>query len=223
MTYPTTIVTQTNPSSSDFLDTSGVQHDVQHSTLNDTVHALEVKVGIDSSADPTSQDYLISHHRHTGGDGSAQATLAGSLSDVAISSVIEGQAPVYDVATTKYINRTVEHLVASVAGVDLNTATATTLFTVPSGRNLIVTRIIVRLASISLTTASVSFGYNSTSFNDVIATATHTELTGSTLFTILVPKVGAIRGTAADVLKVKANVLQGSAATVTIDVFGYLY
>lgn len=111
---------------------------------------------------------------------------------------------------------------ATVTGVDMNTATPTALYTVPTGRSVIITSVTVHNASTSLTTASYSFGFNSAAFNNVIADATHTELTGSTLYTILNAKAGAKVGVAADVLKVLMNTLQGGAATTTMDVFGYL-
>lgn len=115
-----------------------------------------------------------------------------------------------------------ETKLATVASVDMNTATATTLYTVPTGRSCIITKVVVRNASTSLTTASYSFGFNSAPFNDVIADATHTELTGSTLYTALSAKAGAKVGVAADNFKVLMNTLQGGAATTTMDVFGYL-
>lgn len=108
---------------------------------------------------------------------------------------------------------------SSTALVDMNTATPTTLYTALTGT--IITRVVVRKASTSLTTASYSFGWNSATFNDVIADAMHTELTGNTLYTILVPKVGAKAGVAAGTFKVLMNVLQGGVATTTMDVFGY--
>jgi hypothetical protein len=112
---------------------------------------------------------------------------------------------------------------ATAAAVDLNTATPTTLYTVPAGKSAVITRIVLRLASTSLTTVSISIGFNSASFNDVLANATHTELTGATLFTVLSSKAGAKIGAAADVLKLLCNTLQGGAATCTVDIFGYLY
>lgn len=57
--FPTSLDTLTNPSASDSMDTAGVEHDVQHSTLNDAVEALEAKVGVDSSAVTSSHDYKI--------------------------------------------------------------------------------------------------------------------------------------------------------------------
>lgn len=106
--------------------------------------------------------------------------------------------------------------------VDMNTATPTTLFTVGQfSSGVVITKVVVRNASTSLTTASFSFGWNSASYNDVVANATHTELTGSTLMTILAPKTGAKIGVAADNLKIQLNTLQGSAATVSVDVYGY--
>lgn len=114
-------------------------------------------------------------------------------------------------------------VLASSSGVDLNTATPTTLYTCPAATTCVITKVLITAASTSLTTASISFGWNSATFNDVIADATHTELTTSTLYTILDAKAGAKLGAATDTFKVLANVLQGSAATVTIKTFGYLY
>jgi len=117
----------------------------------------------------------------------------------------------------------VEDLLSTTASVNMNTATATTLFTCPTGKSCVVTRVAVRNASTSLTTASYSFGWNSASFNDVIANATHTELTGNTLYTVLLAKTGATVGTSTGTFKVLMNTLQGGAATTTIDVFGYYF
>jgi hypothetical protein len=77
--------------------------------------------------------------------------------------------------------------------------------------------------STSLTTVSFSVGWNSGSSNDVIANATHTELTGATLYTALLAKTGAKVGVGnnSDVLRIKCNTPQGGAATADFDVFGY--
>lgn len=117
----------------------------------------------------------------------------------------------------------VESLLSSVAAVNLNTATATTLFTVPAGKSCVITRVVLRNASTSLTTVSMAFGFTSPTFNDTIATATHTELTGNTLYTVLSPKVGSLIGVAAANFSELNTILQGAAATCTIDVFGYLF
>jgi hypothetical protein len=111
---------------------------------------------------------------------------------------------------------------ATVAGVDMNTATPTTLYTGPGGASYVITRVVVRNASASLTTASWSYGFNNPNFDNVIANATHTELTTSALYTVLAAKAGAAVGTAGQAFKVLMNTLQGSAATTDMDVFGYL-
>jgi parallel beta-helix repeat protein len=113
-----------------------------------------------------------------------------------------------------------EILVSSTAGVDMNVGTKTTLYTVPTNYSFIVTKIVVRNASASLTTASYSFGYDAGATN-VIANATHTELTGNTLSTTLLPAVGQLVGSSTAVLGVLMNTLQGGAATTTMDVYGY--
>lgn len=116
-----------------------------------------------------------------------------------------------------------EGRLSTTAAVDMNTATATTLFTCPSGKSCIVTRVVVRNASTSLTTASYSFGWTGAAYADVIANATHTELTGATLLTIIQSKTGATLGTSTGLFKVLMNTLQGGAATTTIDVYGYVF
>lgn len=115
-----------------------------------------------------------------------------------------------------------ETLLQTNSSVDMNTATASTLFTCPTGRTCVITKVVVRNASTSLTTASYSFGWTSAAFNDVIANAAHTELTGSTLLTVLIPKVGAKLGPSGGTFKVLMNTLQGGAATTSIDVYGFL-
>jgi hypothetical protein len=107
--------------------------------------------------------------------------------------------------------------------VDMNTATATLLYTVPAERSCVITRVVIRKASTSLTTVSVCFGWTGATYNDVIATATHVELTGATLATVLIPKVGALVGVSAATFKVLDTILQGGAATVSIDVYGILF
>lgn len=113
-----------------------------------------------------------------------------------------------------------EQLIAS-ASCNLNTATKQTLFTVPTGKSLIVTRIALRGASISLTTASFGFGFDA-SATDVDGQSTHTELTGSTLQSQIIVLSGAKIGAAASLFGLKCSILQGAAATLTVDVFGYL-
>ena len=111
---------------------------------------------------------------------------------------------------------------ATVAGVDLNVDPKTTLYTVPAGMSCIVTHVIIRLASANLTTANYGFGFDANA-TDVIAAATHTELTGNTLYTVLYAKAGAKLGAATNVFGVKCATKQGGASTVTIDVYGRIF
>lgn len=61
-TYPTTKQSIPNPVSTDLLENADatLDHDYQHSTLNDTIEALQDKVGIDGSAVTTTHDYKLS-------------------------------------------------------------------------------------------------------------------------------------------------------------------
>jgi len=111
---------------------------------------------------------------------------------------------------------------ASVAGVDLNVVTKTTLCTVIAGKSCIITHVVVRNPSINLTTAEFGFGFNANA-NDVIASALHSALDGATKYIVLKAADGAVRGVAADVFGIKCSVAQGAEATATIEIFGYLF
>ena len=111
---------------------------------------------------------------------------------------------------------------ATVAGVNFNVTTKSSIFTVPPGKSCIITHMVTRAPSISLTTASWGFGFNANA-DDVVTSATHTGLDGATKYALHGAKDASVRGAAADVFGVRCSVAQGAAATVTIDVFGYLF
>jgi hypothetical protein len=119
------------------------------------------------------------------------------------------------------LNQNALTLLASLE-VDMNIGTAQELYTVPSGKDCIITHIVVKDAQIELDVASYSFGFTGATYDDVIADATHTELVDDTLQTVLAAKAGAKVGVAADILKLLVNTLQGDPATATVDIFGYL-
>jgi hypothetical protein len=114
-----------------------------------------------------------------------------------------------------------EGRLATVPLVNMNSGATQVLYTCPTGKTCIVTKVIVHNASASLTTASYSFQWNSA--GDVVANATHTELVDNTVYTQLFPKVGATRGVAGATFDVIMNTLQGGAASTTMDVFGYTF
>jgi hypothetical protein len=111
---------------------------------------------------------------------------------------------------------------ATVDLVDLNNAATPTLYTVPNEVSCVITAIVMRKASISLTTVSLSIGWTAAAYTDVLATATHAELTGPTLATVLAPKTGMLIAVPGSVLKLKNNILQGAPATASFDIFGML-
>lgn len=104
---------------------------------------------------------------------------------------------------------------------DFNTTSRQNFITVPTGKTLLITRIVTRGVSASLSLAVFGFGFDSLA-TDVVAAAAHAALTGSTLMAVDVPIVGAKVGAATDVFGMKCTVPQGTAATGTVDIFGYL-
>lgn len=83
ITFPTTLDTLANPSSTDNLNNPS--HSGQHSDANDALEALEAKVGTDSSAVSSSLDYKVTNssssnpgHKHTLSDGASNITASAS-------------------------------------------------------------------------------------------------------------------------------------------------
>lgn len=114
-----------------------------------------------------------------------------------------------------------ESLLASTATVDINNAAKQTIYTVPTGKSCVITNIVVRNLSGAAASNSISFGFN-TNANDVIANATYASFTGSTVYTKISCMAGATRGTSGQIFGVITNTLN-TAATATVDVFGYLF
>lgn len=113
-------------------------------------------------------------------------------------------------------------LLAKATAVNLNAAGDQPLFTCPSGVSCFVRAILITNASTSLTTVSLSIGWNAGTDNNIVANATHTELTTASLYTWLTIISGAAVGAAAGVLNLKNNILQGGAATADLYVYGFL-
>lgn len=114
---------------------------------------------------------------------------------------------------------------ASVAGVNLNTTTKTDLFTPPSGSIVIVTQVLMRLPSDDIINAQWSFGSDADATdwlpNDSYPEFVVPGFAASKLFTIRGPMDGATYTTDSQPFGIKCNVVEGSARTITIDVFGY--
>ncbi len=85
-TYPTTKQSIPNPSSTDLMEnaTPELDHDYQHSTVNDTIEALQDKVGMDGSAVTTSHDYKLGEV--TGSDKAVGKTATQTLTNKTLTS-----------------------------------------------------------------------------------------------------------------------------------------
>lgn len=61
--FPSALDSFTNPTTTDTL--ASVPHHLQHANANDAIRALELKVGIDNSADTSSLDFKVRTVGHT--------------------------------------------------------------------------------------------------------------------------------------------------------------
>lgn len=122
------------------------------------------------------------------------------------------------------VREKVDSLLASKADINLNAEAENTLFTVPIGKSCIITKVVMRLATGAglPVGASISFGFNAGTSNDVIANAVFV-LDAATEYIIIPAEAKAKRGVAEELFAINVNTAEGAAMTVTLDVFGYLF
>jgi hypothetical protein len=136
--YPTSLDNFTNPTVSDYLNSTTVPHATQHSDLNDAVENLQAKVGIDSSADTDSIDYKVTDaaSRITTLEAGATANAVVAYADLSARTAANPSPSEGDVSWQEDTNRfdiyngTAWAEVGATRGVlDYASATATTAYT----------------------------------------------------------------------------------------------
>jgi hypothetical protein len=110
--------------------------------------------------------------------------------------------------------------VLSTTAVNFHIVEATTLYTVPAGRVCVPTSVILRGGVMG--TASVSFGFNSATYDNVIADTTYASVNGITKYQEVFPKAGAVLGAATEDFKIRVN-SSAEDVMISVDVLGYLF
>lgn len=112
------------------------------------------------------------------------------------------------------------------ASVNVGSATAQTVYTVPTGYSFVPTRIVVHSASGTFnqgTDPVFSVGCNGTSYNDIVASATYTTPSATTSHISLTIGAGADVCDSTEVVKVNVTTAATASTTATFDLFGYLH
>ncbi len=90
--FPTSLDELTNPTPTDALNSATVPHSSQHANANDAIEALQAKVGVDGSAEPTSLDYRVGQLEDNP-VGAAWGGITGTLADQTdLNSALSGKA-----------------------------------------------------------------------------------------------------------------------------------
>lgn len=84
--YPASLDTFNNPTTSSNLNSPGVEHNLQHSDANDAIEAIQVKLGIDNSANVNSIDYKLRQlqSKITFGSAPASAVATGTAGSIVV-------------------------------------------------------------------------------------------------------------------------------------------
>lgn len=125
------------------------------------------------------------------------------------------------------LNQNAISLLATVTGIDAKTVAATTLYTVPAGKSLIVDHVVIRVSAFTVGAKSVqavaSFGGNSATWDDYLNTITYTVAAADVAIRDSVEDTAVPVYAAGDLFKL--SVETGSDATAeawSVDLFGYL-
>lgn len=117
-------------------------------------------------------------------------------------------------------------IVATITGINAKTVATTTLYTVPAGRTLVVTDVIVRCTAFTVGSKSIqavaNIGGNSTSFNDFLNAKTYTISAAGQLKRENVNDTQVVTYAAGVAFSI--NITTGSNATTetwAVDVIGY--
>ncbi len=119
-------------------------------------------------------------------------------------------------------------LLSSTAAVDMKTVATTNLYTVPSGKTMIPSRVVIRNPSVSLAGGIVTFG-KTTAKTDFVGSQTLTNISTVTTGVALIQPISNATPVATSAytagqifcIDVTTGITAGS-GTATIDVFGYL-
>lgn len=160
-------------------------------------------------------------------------TLTAALNTQSANIVFAGPAsgaaavPTFRALTAADITGIGATLLASTV-LDLNTNTKQTLYTVPAGKSALPVYLILRSSSTNLSggaTTTLQFGFNAGATDWTAGAPTNiTSLTGATLYNLVQGGGGpSVVGTAAQTFGAIADFSFGSAANVTVDVFGYTF
>lgn len=130
-------------------------------------------------------------------------------------------------STTDIAAGTVISLLGTTTGIDLKSAAATTLYTVPVGKTAYITEIVIRITAVNTFAAGATIGVGkSASFNEWLAATAMGALSATNQFRLLSHSAaGLIYQSFAAGEVVAINVTIGATATTltaACDVFGYL-
>lgn len=158
------------------------------------------------------------------------ASAATTLTKLAVGTTTGQVLSVDPTAGTGLAWITGEVILASTS-LNLNTNTKQTLYTVPSGKSAIVTKVVLRSASTDLSAGSttrLSFGFNAGATDFGVGLFDPRILTASTLYSVFSqefasPSGVSVIGTTTQTFGVITDVAFSSAATVIIEVYGHLF
>lgn len=125
------------------------------------------------------------------------------------------------------LNEIAVALLATVTGIDATSTGSTVLYTVPPGKSLVVTRVVVRCTSFTAGSkaqeAVASFGANSATYDDYLNTVTYTvDAANKAIHASVLDSAVPVYGAGDEFRVIIETGSDADVETWAVDVFGYL-
>lgn len=130
-------------------------------------------------------------------------------------------AKIQDISQAGHLDHT---YVSRTTGIDAKATGTTTLFTVPSGKSFIVTRLVVRCTAATAITVGPTYGVGvAAGEDDIVASAAHTAFQVADTFVLQTPKDPAVVAASTQAIKLGIDTAAtGTSMTLAVDLCGYL-
>lgn len=198
-----------------------------YTAANGTRRIIRAVTGITNlgnTAGSESADYFIS--TQSAGTAASEKFRIGStgLWSLSTTAGTAGQSPIVNSGATAMAWGMPVQLLSTTTGINAKTAASTTIYTVPAGKTLVVTRVVVRVTAATAITVGASASVTASTSGTIYASNAMTTLTATPqLFKFPDDGISVTAGAGETIAFVVGTGATGTSQTVSVDLIGYLF